>query len=281
MPTYLLTWNPNRWEWTDIQDAIADIEKTGWHAGGWSSGRNKRIARGDRVFLLRQGRPPKGICASGWADSDCFEDTHWDEALAEQSKQAIYVNVNFNVILDPDLEPLLPRNELEDGILSQVHWDTQVSGIAIHDDIAQEVEKRWSAFLARHPRMSRFSIEDDALRIPGEVDEKDTYTEGSVKQISVNIYERNSEARRKCLDFYGLNCFVCGFNFESIYGNLGRNYIHVHHIKPLSEISAEYELNPHEDLRPVCPNCHAMIHRVKRPLSIDELKKRIKKQHFT
>lgn len=98
------------------------------------------------------------------------------------------------------------------------------------------------------------------------------YTEGSVKQITVNAYERNSQARKKCLEHWKYSCKCCNFNFELTYGELGKEFIHVHHIKPLSEIKAEYELNPITDLIPVCANCHAMLHRKNPPLTIEDLK---------
>jgi len=65
---------------------------------------------------------------------------------------------------------------------------------------------------------------------------------------------------------------VCNFDFEKNYGEVGKNFIHVHHLKPLHEITEKYELNPINDLRPVCPNCHAMLHRRKGCFSIAELK---------
>ncbi|MDJ0530571.1 MAG: HNH endonuclease, partial [Microcystis sp. M53600_WE12] len=66
-------------------------------------------------------------------------------------------------------------------------------------------------------------------------------------------------------------CFVCGFDFSKVYGELGDGFIHVHHLRPLSEIKQQYRVDPINDLRPVCPNCHAMIHRRTPPLSIKEL----------
>ncbi len=105
-------------------------------------------------------------------------------------------------------------------------------------------------------------------------DAKEIY-EGAAKQIIVNAHERNSGARRICLEFYGTNCSVCNFNFKDGYGEIGGNFIHVHHLKPLSEIGKEYELNPIQDLRPVCPNCHAMLHKRKPPFSIEELRKMV------
>lgn len=101
--------------------------------------------------------------------------------------------------------------------------------------------------------------------------------EGIQKTITATIYERNPKAREECLKHWKYSCVVCGFNFEETYGELGKNYIHVHHINQISSIKKEYEVNPVEDLRPVCPNCHAMIHRNKEALTIEELKSKMSK----
>ncbi len=98
-----------------------------------------------------------------------------------------------------------------------------------------------------------------------------------VKQILVNSYERNSIARKKCIEKYGPVCSVCGFNFEKVYGELGKGFIHIHHITPICEIDREYIVDPLKDLRPLCPNCHAMIHKPEKILSIEELREIIKK----
>lgn len=109
--------------------------------------------------------------------------------------------------------------------------------------------------------------------IPEEVVTPERYFDGASKKISVNSYERNSAAREKCIEYHGYVCAVCSFDFEKFYGEIGTNYIHVHHIVPLHEIKEEYEINPKTDLIPVCPNCHAMIHRSQ--LTVDELKQRL------
>ncbi len=121
-------------------------------------------------------------------------------------------------------------------------------------------------------RLSEF-WQDEIFIFPEEIiTQFKTFTEGSVKQITVNAYERDGKARQECLKIHKCICKVCGFDFEKTYGNLGRGFIHVHHIKPLFEIKKEYKVNPEEDLVPVCPNCHAMLHRRKEVLSINELK---------
>lgn len=99
-----------------------------------------------------------------------------------------------------------------------------------------------------------------------------TYFEGAIKTVTVNAYERRRDARIECLKKFGYLCQICGFDFEKIYGERGKEFIHVHHIVPLSEIKSEYQLKPLEDLIPVCPNCHAMLHRKGNTISPKELK---------
>lgn len=98
------------------------------------------------------------------------------------------------------------------------------------------------------------------------------YYEGSVQQVLVNKYERNPIARKKCIEKYGCICQVCEMDFAKVYGELGNGFIHVHHIVPISTLKGEsHKINPENSLVPVCPNCHAMLHKGK--LSIEELKK--------
>ncbi|WP_199900042.1 HNH endonuclease [Rhodopseudomonas sp. B29] len=101
--------------------------------------------------------------------------------------------------------------------------------------------------------------------------EAQTFLEGAPRSTFVNIYERDPNARRRCIAHWGLRCRVCRFDFEATYGRLGHGYIHVHHLKPLNEIGEEYEVDPVKDMRPVCLNCHAMLHKSNSLSSIEEL----------
>lgn len=111
--------------------------------------------------------------------------------------------------------------------------------------------------------------------LPEEVAAPEYYFEGASKKVSVNTYERNAEARTKCIKHHGYACAVCSFDFKKFYGAIGENYIHVHHVVPLSEIKKEYELNPVKDLIPVCPNCHAIIHKTQPALTVEQLKQHL------
>lgn len=106
-----------------------------------------------------------------------------------------------------------------------------------------------------------------------EIPNPETVFEGAKKEIIVNRYERSREAREKCIVAHGCKCAVCGMDFEKVYGEIGRGFIHVHHIVKISSIGEEYELDPIKDLVPVCPNCHAMLHRKDPPYDVDDLKK--------
>jgi len=102
------------------------------------------------------------------------------------------------------------------------------------------------------------------------------YLEGKAKKVFVNIYERNIDARNKCIEHYGYKCSCCGIILSNIYGKLAEEFIHIHHIIELSKIGKEYIIDPINDLRPLCPNCHAIIHRKLPALSINELMNIIK-----
>lgn len=95
---------------------------------------------------------------------------------------------------------------------------------------------------------------------PDEIPEQSAFLEGAKTTITVNKYERSDKARKACIQHYGARCVVCRMEFAKSYGNSVEGFIHVHHIKPLSSIDRRYKVDPINDLRPVCPNCHAVIH---------------------
>ncbi len=266
MKTHLLSWNPDKWNWTDIEESIKELNETGVYQDSWSCGTNKSIEPNDRLFLIRLGgKEPKGICASGFAVSNVYQDNHWS---GEPNRKANYIRFEYDILLNPEKEEILSIDFLKtNNKLSGQHWSTQNSGILIRPNVAKELEKIWFDF-TRNER--GLIVKPDFLS-----DSEINLIEGAVRQITSSKYERNPQARKICIETYGTKCFVCGFDFEKTYGEIGKNFIHVHHLKQVASIKKEYEINPIKDLRPVCPNCHAMIHRKKIPLTIEELRKKI------
>jgi hypothetical protein len=131
----------------------------------------------------------------------------------------------------------------------------QKSGSPELDFYQPEIRSHWYSYTRRHSVTS-----SREFRLPEELPDNTECDEGLAKAVLVNVYERSAKARKACIEHYGVECTVCGFNFETVYGKRGTNYIHVHHLVPIAEAKKPYKLDAVRDLRPVCPNCHAMLH---------------------
>lgn len=111
---------------------------------------------------------------------------------------------------------------------------------------------------------------------PDEIDPGATFDEGARRTVQINAYERDENARASCISHYGARCYVCTFDFAKAYGDLGEGYIHVHHLIPVAS-GGRVKTNPIVHLRPVCPNCHAMLHREEPPVPIARLRRLLKR----
>ncbi len=126
---------------------------------------------------------------------------------------------------------------------------------------------------SQHHRERRYWVSYDLQgHLLAEEVGSDDFWEGAVEKVLVNRFERSKTARDQCLHHYGYACSACGITLKDVYGAVAEEFIHVHHIVPLSEVGEGYQVHPINDLRPVCPNCHSIIHRRKKPLAIDEVK---------
>lgn len=97
--------------------------------------------------------------------------------------------------------------------------------------------------------------------------------EGERHDAIISTIERSSVNRINAIKIHGYKCQVCGFDFSEKYGELGQNYIEVHHKNPLAKLNEATIVNPETDLACVCSNCHRMLHRNRNQvLTIDELK---------
>lgn len=96
--------------------------------------------------------------------------------------------------------------------------------------------------------------------------------EGARKTVVVNRYERSRVNRAACIAALGPACRACGFQFGDVYGSGAEGFIHVHHVRPVSEIGPGYVVDPVRDLVPVCPNCHAYMHLRNPPYSVAEVR---------
>jgi MoxR-like ATPase len=141
---FLLTWNPEKWQWVDLPADIARL-RAGDSAGGSWSVANPSIKLGDRVFLMRLGQEPKGIMGSGYVTSVPYETNHYS---GEPGKTQTSVDLRWETLLDPESDPILDAAELKRRI-PEVHWFPQRSGIAIPDESYAKLESLWKQHLGK------------------------------------------------------------------------------------------------------------------------------------
>lgn len=262
VPVLILTWNPDQWHWPDQEFAQA-VQVTA--AGGtwsepWTVGlRTGGVRPGDRAMLLRQHRD-RGLVGSGTFTTGLYRAERFDGSR----KITSYGDIAWDTIVDP--EDRLPTEQLRQEI-PDVKWDhLQGSGVAVPPDAAGRLTSLWAA----HTASLSFRTADEP---PGS---GRTYPEGALHRVEVNRYERDRRARQACLAHWGHACLVCGLSFGDRYGPLGQDFIHVHHTIELSAVPHGYHVDPVTDLRPVCPNCHAMLHRTRPGMTIEQLRQALR-----
>lgn len=112
--------------------------------------------------------------------------------------------------------------------------------------------------------------------------EEDRVSEGKAAGREEKGRVRSRKLREAASEHYRdpdgkLPCVVCGFCFEDRYGERGKGFVEIHHERPLYQYSdagvESYLCEAVKRVKPVCANCHRMIHRdAKRPMSVAELK---------
>jgi hypothetical protein len=222
-----------------------------WRSDGGKRGTGGILAKA-KVASLTQERADDRNAADYWHTDD------WDNP---------YLAVKLEVLEFRLEEGFISRlSLLEHPVLKEllIHRLRQQTNYLLLPEHALELQMLW------HSNLENVVKKDIEAEF---AEEDDFYTDGAIKEYYGKRYERNPENRRKAIEIHGLCCVVCDFNFEEVYGERGKDFIEVHHVKPLSTIGEEVAIDPKNDLVPVCANCHRMIHRRKDDvLSVEELK---------
>ncbi|MBM7662812.1 5-methylcytosine-specific restriction protein A [Bacillus mesophilus] len=248
---WLIPANPNEY---DLEGAFSHYETLDWK-------RSYNYENGDIIFIYVSGTVKKVRykveVIEGLVDEDVVYDKEFwkDDEKYIQSKEWDWTRIRL--VDGVETEDLSLAKLREHGLKGNIQGAMKLTG-----DLRDYI-------------MGFFTQDLTKGYYPDEVPE--TLEEGTRKTVTVNLYERNPLARKKCIEHYGVQCQVCDIDFENVYGEVGRDFIHVHHIQPLNEIGQGYLVDPIKDLIPVCPNCHAMLHRKEDGinLSVQKLRERI------
>ena len=232
----------------------------------WRQVKNGKYAVGDIVYLYCTAPIKKvvfktQVIRTNMKYSDCIDDVEFwtDMKLYELSKSEDHARLLLLAQADRDELSLRRLESVENGLKGTVQHPTKISN-ALAEYIDKYLHDDYAAGIFPD------SFSDSEL--------PDRYYEGAIQLAYVNRYERSSVARSKCIEHYGCACQICGFDFEQVYGEVGKGFIHVHHVIPLNQINEEYTVDYIRDLIPVWPNCHAMLHRTLNDasLTINQLK---------
>ncbi len=281
---------PNYWVIAPYDYAYPDIWQRVWQFNlqvgfisiGWRDIKNVSTLSDQEIYELHRRAWPQAKERGASADSKVLRKFWHDIAegdivVARRGRKCIAAigTVKSKPYYDPkkaksSFAPDLPYpNHLDikwDDEPRDVQFAKQVFGMqTVHSITRQALEE-----LLERKQKSKGST------YPDDVTNDDDYIEGGRKSVIVNAYERSPAARSACLKEHGYHCAVCDMLFADVYGEIGINFIHVHHNNPIAARKKEYRVNPTRDLTPVCPNCHAMLHSSDPPLTIMALRRIVK-----
>jgi 5-methylcytosine-specific restriction protein A len=258
--TFLLTWNPlNEVPMAEFEEArrqLASGEPCSWH---WTCRSNRKVRAGDHFLMLRKGDKPRGIVGSGWIRTNAWYD----------AQDVSYVDILWRRLVDPNR----PLDTATIQGADQVHWSPQGSGIELPEDAFEAVWQAWDAYSANdraaerpptvRPAEARLPLTPAAQTETESAEDAASSVEGRLIEGWSTHRERDPVNRARCLAAHGYRCAVCAMSFAEEYGEIGEGFIHIHHENPLaaSDDAAGAVHDPETTMKPVCPNCHAMLHR--------------------
>lgn len=235
-----------------------------------------KFAVGDIVYIYKTKPEQRIRYKMEVVAIDIDEGNTLDEERFWKNKDIYYsglgstLHVRFNLIEELDDENLSFANLRQHGITSNIQSTMELKG-----EVLRFVESVLAGNAEDEAATDETSNETYSTDYPE--DDEQLY-EGALVKVKANRYERNRDARQKCLDAKGYKCVVCGMDFEEKYGLIGRHFIEVHHVVPISSIGQDYKVDEIRDLVPVCSNCHSMLHQ--KPgryevYTVDELKEKV------
>lgn len=142
--TVILMWNPeiSSFKLSDHKETISTMLSG---ICNWSVWECDKANIGDKFYLVRCGSGKTGIVMSGIFDSHPYGGRDW----SGKGRRVFYMDRSPNVILDPDLAPMITTAELEQAIPT-FDWKGGHSGRLLSQDEAKILEKLWAKFIEDH-----------------------------------------------------------------------------------------------------------------------------------
>jgi 5-methylcytosine-specific restriction enzyme B len=141
--TWLLSWNPTKWEWATLKQDRAKtiVGQAATHAWRCASTLPRE---GDHVYLARTGVEPKGIVAFGTVARASYDAPHYDSTRAKAGETSRFIDVDFSEVRDAAEDQIVSLDLLQQKAPEQT-WNPQSSGIEIKPKAARALARLWNS----------------------------------------------------------------------------------------------------------------------------------------
>jgi 5-methylcytosine-specific restriction protein A len=253
--SYLLSWNPRKWEWKGFESAASKVSRGSPRRDFWTCGNTKRIQKGDRFLFIRLGCEPRGIIGGGRIVSDPRMVNHWDKSRRAKGVAALGTDIVFDYL---NVEPVVPMDELKSEY-PNVWWTPQNSGMVLPESVAGEIFR-----LLGKQRVAPIAGSDAfrrrvwAIRALGPVSKPNGVAAPLKDHVTVERIRRNSRVAAWVQDQAGGKCELCRENGPFV-DDTGNQFLEVHHVLALADGGPDIPANTVA----LCPNCHRRAHYAK------------------
>lgn len=144
---WLLTWNPDNWNWENYDEACISTKDGETVVVPWTCSSRQPIA-GDEIFLIKLGKQPRGIIAHGRVAKAPYEAPHYDPEKAAAGIVAGHIDAEYDWIQNHENELLLLQDDLKDKFPEQ-QWSPMGSGIEIRNEYISDIRKMWKELITK------------------------------------------------------------------------------------------------------------------------------------
>ena len=282
--TFLLTWKEDQWPHKKLLRLVNTFKAEEEVEDVWRFKSHKKAKVGDRVFIMKQGKNPRGLFGSGRITGKPFQNKNMTNKAGQHPW---CVDVTFDQLVDPKKTLLVPYEELSRFYPERGLWNNQSSGIEIPEHVASKIEQHWKASNVTTSGGESWSEEEvqrdlaqfsDAL-FQQEV-EKELVAEKSAAlppeppgperpparllSHKGKRYQRSPKKSADALLSAGYHCEIDSRHKSFTSSQTGENYVEAHHLIPLKQQEHySFSLDVRANIVSLCPNCHRLVHHAK------------------
>lgn len=133
---YLLTWNPDNWNWPVYKEKVQAAKEGKAVIESWTSS-SKQPKVGDQVFLLKT---KVGIIGHGHVEKASYDAPHYNSEKAKDGLTTNHIDVKFDWLMDETENNYISIDLLE-SVFPKQTWRPQSSGIEIKEEYINNLEK--------------------------------------------------------------------------------------------------------------------------------------------